>query len=182
MSSNSTEPDHNSIRSERLDLIAWNLQLIDAFESSDRDAAELAIDARFPSPFRPPPETDDVLDFFRGIVRSGEGDALFHPRLIVRLSDRMAVGSIGITGPDDAGHAMTGYSVYPEFEGNGYASEAARTLVEYALGIDGIAGVYATIHPGNTGSEIVATRAGLVFTGEVREENDERLNVWWRLR
>lgn len=175
-------PKHHSIAGPRTELIAWNERLIDAFVASDQQAAELALDVRFAEPFGPPPETGDVLEFFRGMLEHDVHGALFAPRLIVRRSDRMAVGSIGMTPPDDSGHAMIGYSVYPAFEGQGYASEAAIAIVEYGLAIDGIAGIYATIHPGNTGSEIVAGRAGLVFTGEERFEDDERLNVWWRLR
>jgi RimJ/RimL family protein N-acetyltransferase len=177
-----SEIDHRCVVGDRVELIAWNLALIDAFEANDSLAAELAFNAQFPDPFRPPPETDDVLGFFRGIVQSAERGALFAPRMIVRKWDRMSVGSIGITPPDQGGHAMIGYSVYPEFEGNGYASESAKTLVEYGLAMDGIIGIYATIHQGNIGSEIVAGRAGLMFTGEERIEGDDHLNVWRRLR
>ena len=79
-----------------------------------------------------------MLGFFREIVRTNERGQLFAPRMIVRKSDRMSVGSIGITSPDEDGYAMIGYSVYPDFEGNGFASEAAKTLVEYGLAMEGL--------------------------------------------
>ena len=124
------------VRTDRLELIPWTKGLIDAFKAGDRAAAEASLDVVFPDPFGPPPETGDVLDFFRQAITSDSSGGAFVPRLIVRIADRMAVGSIGCMPPDESGASMYGYGVYPEFEGNGYASEAARGMVDWALEVD----------------------------------------------
>ena len=168
------------VHTNRLLLISWTLDLIDAFLCESRDKAEQALSVRFPEPFGPPPETGDVLAYFRSMVADDDSDAAFVPRLIVRTADRLVVGSIGINPPDDHGQAMTGYSVYPAFEGNGYASEAAKALCDWAMEQSGIASIKATIRAGHTASEIVATRAGLTRSGAQEEDEGMTLNVWLR--
>ena len=103
-------------------------------------------------------------------------------RVIVRTDDRMAVGNIGLVAPDEAGRSMYGYSVYPEFEGNGYASEAAKALVEFGLKLDSVRTIYATIPVGHTASEIVSSRAGLTLTPNQVEDEGMTLNVWEKSR
>jgi len=170
------------IRTSRLILIPWTLELVDAFIENDQAAAERALDVRFPDPFGPPPETGDVLQFFRDSIEHDASNGAFVVHMIVRKDDRMAVGNIGLVAPDEAGRAMYGYSVYPEFEGNGYASEAAKAMVEFGLSLDSVSTVYATIPVGHTASEIVSSRAGLTLTPHQIEDEGMILNVWEKSR
>ena len=170
------------IRTPRLILVPWTLELTDAFIENDRAAAERSLDLRFPEPFGPPPETGDVLLFFRDSIEHDASNGAFVVRMMVRSEDRMAVGNIGLVAPDEAGRSMYGYSVYPEFEGNGYASEAARAIVDFGLSLDSVKTVYATIPVGHTASEIVSSRAGLTLTPHQIEEEGMILNVWERSR
>jgi RimJ/RimL family protein N-acetyltransferase len=170
------------VETERLELVPWTLELIDGFLTRDRAMAESALDVTFPEPFGPPPETGDVLDYFRATVASDRSAGAFVPRLIVRREDRLAAGSIGINLPDGEGVAMIGYSIYPSLSGQGHASEAAAALVEWGLWLPGVTVIRATIPVGHTASELVAGRAGLTATGEqVEDEADGMtLNVWER--
>ncbi len=172
---------HALIQTDRLQLIAFTPELVLAMMANDRAAAEGSQDVRFPDPFELPPETGDVLDFFLAMIRADESRGLFLPRLIVRNEDRMVVGSIGVNPPDESGRAMLGYSIYPQFEGNGYASEAARALVDYVLGEGSVSRVIATIPVGHTASERVSERAGLARSGDQIEDEGMTLNVWQRL-
>ena len=171
-------PPEREIRTPRLILVPWTLELVDAFITNDQAAAERALDVRFPEPFGPPPETADVLPFFRDSIEHDASNEAFVVRMMVRTEDRMAVGNIGLVAPDECGRSMYGYSVYPEFEGNGYASEAARAMVEFGLALDSVKTVYATIPVGHTASEIVSSRAGLVLTPHQIENEGMTLNVW----
>jgi len=173
---------HGVVNAERLDLVSWNLARIDALIANDEASARAALNIVFPQPFAPPPETGDVLGFFRTMTINDRSDGLFVSRMIVRRADRMAVGSIGIVTPDEHRLAMIGYSVYPEFEGHGYASEAATVLVNYVLNHSDAEGIWATIAPDNIGSAKVASRAGLMPTGEMREDEGIQLAYWERLR
>ena len=166
------------IRTPRLRLVPWTLDLIDAFIANDQAAAEQALDIRFPEPFGPPPETGDVLPFFRDSIEHDASNSAFVVRMMVRAEDRIAVGNIGLVAPDEAGRSMYGYSVYPQFEGNGYASEAAKAMVEFGLTLDSVTTVYATIPVGHTASEIVSARAGLILTPLQIEDEGMTLNVW----
>jgi len=170
------------VRTARLELIPWTLPLIDAFVANDRLAAEAALDIVFPEPFAAPPETDDVLSFFRTVVADDTSNGAYVPRMIVRSVDRMALGSIGCMTPDESGASRYGYGIYPEFEGRGFASEAAIGLVDWAIGLDDVRAVTATIPVGHTASEIVSARAGLINTGRQIAEEGMTLNVWQRLR
>ncbi|HEX3302858.1 MAG TPA: GNAT family N-acetyltransferase [Thermomicrobiales bacterium] len=176
-----TAPDRE-IRTPRLRLVPWTLELIDAFIANDQAAAEQALDVRFPEPFGPPPETGDVLQFFHDSIAYDASNGAFVVRMMVRTEDRMAVGNIGLVAPDEAGRAMYGYSVYPEFEGNGYASEAAKAMVEFGLALDSVQTVYATIPVGHTASEIVSSRAGLTLTPHQIEDEGMILNIWEKSR
>ena len=118
-----------TVRTARLRLIPWNLELIDAFMSGDGERAASALEIVFPEPFAPAPETGDVLEFFRRAVAEDDADGAFLPRMIVRDADAMAVGSIGLGAPDEQGVSVTGYSVYPQFEGLG-TSVAVEWTVE----------------------------------------------------
>lgn len=170
------------VQTERLELVPWTLELIDALIAGDRAAAEASLEIRFPEPFTPPPETDDVLPLFHTLVAEDQSRGAFCPRMIVRIDDRMALGSIGAMAPDKDGASIYGYGIYPCFEGQGYASEAARGLVAWILKRDRVRVVTATIPIGHTASEIVSTRAGLIKTGRQVEDEGRMLNVWERRR
>ena len=171
---------NREIRTPRLKFVPWTLELVDAFIANDRAAAEQALRVKFPEPFGPPPETGDVLQFFRDSIEHDASNGAFVVRMIVRSEDQMAVGNIGMVAPDEAGRAMYGYSVYPEFEGNGYASEAAKALLDFGLALNSVTAIYATIPVGHRASEIVSTRAGLTNTGTEVEDEGMTLNVWER--
>jgi ribosomal-protein-alanine N-acetyltransferase len=170
------------VRTERLELVPWTIPLIDAFIAGDRAAAERSLGIVFPEPFTPPPETADVLEFFRAVVEGDESGGAFLPRMIVRRDDRMAVGSIGCMSPDDSGASFFGYGIYPEFEGSGYASEAAVGLVDWCLQQPGVEIVRATIPVGHVASEIVSARAGLSNSCRQEIDGEITLNVWERSR
>jgi RimJ/RimL family protein N-acetyltransferase/8-oxo-dGTP pyrophosphatase MutT (NUDIX family) len=66
------------------------------------------------------------------------------------------------------GNGSLSWAVYPEHRGRGTAVRAVRMLVAYAFGELGLSRVEAYVHPGNTRSLRVATRAGLRREGVVR--------------
>jgi RimJ/RimL family protein N-acetyltransferase len=83
--------------------------------------------------------------------------------------------------PDERGYVTLGYSVFPEFQRQGYASEAARALADWAIRQPGVEAVQATISPRNIASERVAAYAGLHRTDATEEDPDEGpVFVWQR--
>ncbi len=89
--------------------------------------------------------------------------------VLVRREDDRAVGAMGFHGPPGAeGRVEIGYDLVVEARGNGYATEALRTLSAWALGQDAVHTVVAVVEEANVPSQKVVTRAG--FTEVSRQE------------
>jgi ribosomal-protein-alanine N-acetyltransferase len=65
------------------------------------------------------------------------------------------------------GFATAGYSLAPSSWGQGYATEAARAVVEHALGPLGLPEVLAEVDEGNAASVAVVKRLGMTAFGMV---------------
>jgi RimJ/RimL family protein N-acetyltransferase len=91
--------------------------------------------------------------------------------MVVQNGDEALVGYVGferIVG--DVDEINLGYFTYPEFRGQGYASEATRLFVEYLFAMRrdmNRAALY--IHPDNANSIHLAERCGFSYEGRIRE-------------
>jgi len=98
--------------------------------------------------------------------RRGDGLRL----LIVRRRDGAVVGGIGLHQMSgDHRRAEIGYWVGRRYRGQGYATEAARSLVKEAFGPLGLHRVEAAVFPGNAASVGVLRRLGFRYEGRHRE-------------
>jgi RimJ/RimL family protein N-acetyltransferase len=153
------------ITTPRLTLHPLDAAALEAFVAGDTDRLEALTGATFSRPLAAPPLMADALPFMRDRLRAQPDELGLWAWLMVD-EERRAVGSAGFGGaPDEAGWLVLGYAVYPQFEGRGYAAEAAGALVAWALGRPGVAGVRATIPPGHARSLRVAEKAGLAVIG-----------------
>ena len=172
------------LASLRLDLPPLTIAALEALIAGDRPALEAVTGARFPEPLAAPPLMDDALSHFRDVLLASPDDRSWGPYLLVLRAAGEAVGSAGFTGPPDATGTVTlGYSVYPVFQRQGIASEAAEALASWALAQPGVHRVRATIPPEHVASQRVAARAGFLRTGITEDDPDEGpVEVWERLR
>ena len=93
-------------------------------------------------------------------------------RLMVGRTGGEVVGHCGFHGPpEDVGRAEIGYTVLPSHRGQGYATEAAAALVEYA-GARKAGTVFATVAPANAPSLRIVEKLGFVQTGVQIDEID----------
>jgi ribosomal-protein-alanine N-acetyltransferase len=170
--------------SPRLEFRPLTIAAIEAIIAGDREALEAETRARFPEPLSAPPEMDHALPAMRDSLRDDPESAFWGPFLIVALETGEAVGSAGfVSQPSRGGQRELGYSVYPSFQGQGIASEAASALVAWALSQPGTRGVRATIPPWHVASQRVATHAGFHRTGRMETDPDEGpVEVWERSR
>jgi len=90
-------------------------------------------------------------------------DAAFGQRLVVERATGLVVGGIGLFGPPEDGRVEFGYGIVESRRGRGYAMEAARALVQAALGLPGVTEVTAGVDPANPASVRVLEKAGLTF-------------------
>ncbi|MER6832519.1 GNAT family N-acetyltransferase [Streptomyces cellulosae] len=106
-----------------------------------------------------------------GVTQYEEG--AYHPEwgmyVLVRREDDRAVGAMGFHGAPVDGRVEIGYDLVVEARGNGYATEALRTLSAWALAQDAVHTVVAVVEETNVASQKVVTRAG--FTEVSRHEN-----------
>lgn len=88
------------------------------------------------------------------------------PHFLVTLPGTGVIGSAGM-GVDELGEPMIGYWIAGEHQGRGYATEAARGVLEVARGL-GHRRLTATHFLDNPASGRVLAKAGFQPTGEVR--------------
>jgi RimJ/RimL family protein N-acetyltransferase len=106
-----------------------------------------------------PADGDRVIAGFLADDPAGPG-AHGHRRIVERASD-LVVGSIGLFWPPADGVVEFGYGVVASRRGRGYATEAARAVVEFALSLPEVRAVCADVELTNPASVRVLEKAGL---------------------
>jgi RimJ/RimL family protein N-acetyltransferase len=122
-----------------------------------------------------PPDLATLTARYRHQVAGpGDGDESWHNWVLRRILDGRAVGFVQATVTGDVGaeSAALAWVIGADFQGQGYAREAAALLVE-RLTPWGVISYTADIHPDHVASQAVARSIGLqptqeVVAGEVR--------------
>lgn len=105
--------------------------------------------------------TRDAAGFLLKAYEGGVHRPEFGVFALVRRDDGLAVGGIGFhSAPDEEGRVEIGYDLTKAARGNGYATEALRTLADWALARDDVRSLFATTEPANAPSQAVLSRAG----------------------
>ena len=79
-------------------------------------------------------------------------------------------GELCFKGLSPDGMTEIGYGILPEFQGNGYATEAVKTVAQWALSQPGVRCITAETEANNAASQKVLAKAGFTATGEYGEE------------
>ncbi len=134
------------------------------------------------SPAWPPGEYDrDALEFFCARLEAGGAAAEgWYSWYAVRKADREGpralVAAAGYLGPPDAaGVVEIGYSVLPEWQRRGYASEIVEALLRRAFSQPAVRSVIAHTAAANVGSAAVLLRCGFTQVGPGAEAGTIRL-------
>lgn len=80
------------------------------------------------------------------------------------------IGDLCFKGLPENGQPEIGYGISPEFQGQGYATEAVRAACRWALAQPGVAAVEAETEPANAASQAVLRKVGFIPTGTVGKE------------
>ena len=87
------------------------------------------------------------------------------------------IGDLGFKGkPNRRGTVEIGYRVAPAYRRQGYASEATRALVDWALAQGGVERITAECNPDNVGSIRVLEKLGM------RRLESDGVLLRWELR
>jgi len=79
--------------------------------------------------------------------------------------------------PNGVGEVEVGWHLHPDSWGHGYATEAARAVIDRGFGA-GVAEVYAVVRPGNEASIAVCRRLGMTPLGRLRRWYDAELEAY----
>ena len=110
---------------------------------------------------------------------SSPADPWIHGFVLVHRTDGSVIGRCGFKGPPGAdGVVEIAYGVAPEYQGKGYATEAAAALVSYAFGSGQVRVVRAHTLPEPNASTRVLTKCGFRRVGEVIDPDDGLVWRW----
>jgi RimJ/RimL family protein N-acetyltransferase len=103
-----------------------------------------------------------AVEAFVRAVDNGADPGAYGVYQLVRSGDDVVVGDIGFHGPPNPGGSVTvGYGLAPGARGQGYATEALRAVVAWALAQPGVVAVEADTTHANLPSQRVMERAGM---------------------
>jgi RimJ/RimL family protein N-acetyltransferase len=130
----------------------------------------------------PPPDRAEVSpDWIARVQATEAGDTWTLSFSIVERASGSVVGGCGFKGPPDAeGVVEVAYGIDPAHRGRGFATEAARALVEFAFASTRVRRVRAHTQPGNSASARVLTKCGFLPLGEVMDSEDGLVCRWER--
>jgi RimJ/RimL family protein N-acetyltransferase len=100
---------------------------------------------------------------------------------VVEAETGSMIGTAGFKGPPDAdGMVEIAYGITPDYQGRGFATEAAAALVRFASADDRVRVVRAHTRPENNASTRVLTKCGFAPLGEVTDPEDGLVWRWER--
>jgi len=167
------------IGTDRLELIPFTADAIDLLLARDETRLRETTGLEFPQPLRPPPLMEELLPQVRDRLRAEPASLGWWTWLAVERDSRRVTGALGFGGPPDPeGAVMVGYSTYPGANRKGYASEATRALVDWALAQPGVTRVCASIPPDNWPARRVAEKVGMEIFGTVWEEDIDEVLLY----
>ncbi|MEO6011352.1 MAG: GNAT family N-acetyltransferase [Vicinamibacteraceae bacterium] len=167
------------IVTRRLTLVPSSVELARA-ELHDRPAFADLLGAIVPDTW-PPESTVDALPLFLGWLEAAP-DQVGWFGWYALLRDATGTGSVlvgggGFLGPPEDGSVQMGYSVLPEFQRRGYATEMVKGLASWAFIQPGVAVITAETEWANPASVRVLERTGFQQTGTASDPAGTRFEL-----
>lgn len=169
-----------SVHTSRLELVAALPEMAQAAAIHDRDRLALLLNAQVPIDFPPRIMTDVMAYFAERLDQDPElvGWWVWYILLKHPTPSRTVIGTIGFNGyPDMAGHLLMGYAILSDYEGQGYTTEAAGGLIEWAFQQPQIQGVMAETFPTHRASVRVMEKNGMTFWGAGNESGTVKYGI-----
>jgi RimJ/RimL family protein N-acetyltransferase len=122
-----------------------------------------------------PGSLEDARDFIRASTRNafGSPDTWFGFGLRLRELGPL-VGDLGVHFLDDARQVEIGFTVAPNYQGHGYATEAVQGVLGYLFATRKIHRVFASVDPRNEPSVELLKRVGM------RQEAHFSQSLWFK--
>ncbi len=118
------------------------------------------------------------VDFLARLETAKQSDPWQFGFAVIHKMDNVLIGICGFAGPPDSnGIAEIAYGIAPAYQGRGYATEAAKALIDFAKSDDRVTTIRAHTLPEKNASTRVLEKCGLKRIGDtVDPENN--LPVW----
>ena len=148
------------------------LPVLDAFVDGSATMAHQLVDYVVPADF-PDAASAEVLEIRRMQLAADPARSPWSVRAMVRRDDRVMVGFVNFHGPPGTNDieapdaAELGWTVFPEHRRQGYATETARRLMDWARAEHGVSRFISSTTPGNAPSLRVHEKLGFHPTGQV---------------
>jgi ribosomal-protein-alanine N-acetyltransferase len=120
----------STLTTARLRLVPMPLSCAIA-QPEDRDTIARATNAHVPESWPVEHYDQEMLDWLRDVLTKNP-DEEYVTRYIILRDTNTVVGMVGSNALDDDGRVVIGYSVLPEHQRRGYASEALTAIIEWA--------------------------------------------------
>lgn len=108
---------------------------------------------------------EECLDYIYKNVRSYRAHG-FGRFVTIRRSDETLLGLAGLLVDQHEGFIDLGYRLFPNYWGKGYATEAARAIVQFGFETLELDEIVALVAEKNERSERVLEKLGMRFAGE----------------
>ena len=147
------------LETQRLKLLPFTLELKKATLAARARLTEM-LEVEIPDAW-PGADLLEALPFF---IQALEKDpvGLIWDSIIIHKAEQIAIGGIGFHGgPDEAGMVEIGYNIIPAYEGQGYATEMARRVIDWAYHTPGILVITTECLDDNIGSIRVLEKVGM---------------------
>jgi ribosomal-protein-alanine N-acetyltransferase len=128
------------------------------------------------------PEYPQAIGFTLQALQEHPGQAGWWMYYFLNPDDGVLVGSGGYKGPPRDGTVEIGYEIAPGFRGHGYATAAARRLVDRAFNTVEVTMVEARTLPRTNASATVLMKAGFVCQGTVPDDQIGQAWLWRQTR
>ena len=164
-------PDEELLRTERLRLRAWTTSADDVARLTDLYGRP-EVTRWLGNPKVPPAELPA-----RWAAVHAQDDR-FGCWAIEAPADHRVAGTVLFKPlPNGVGEVEVGWHLHPDSWGHGYATEAARAVIDRGFEA-GLLEVYAVVRPGNEPSLAVCRRLGMASLGRIRRWYDVELEAF----
>jgi RimJ/RimL family protein N-acetyltransferase len=133
---------------------------------------------------------DEVTRWLGGTPTVTPAELVARWRAVAAADDRFGVWALEVAGsgtvagtvllkrlPGGVGEVEVGWHLHPDSWGRGYATEAARAVIDRGFRA-GLPEVYAVVRPGNAASVAVCARLGMAPLGRLRRWYDVELDAF----
>ena len=145
---------------KRLRMVSWNQELVlAAIEDKSRLSQILGLEVPHDFPSKPVREfvLPMTLEELERDPSIGQWSGM-----IVNVCDAILIGTMGFkSSPDELGNVEIGYDIIPKYHGDGYATEMAQALIEWAFHQPNVNRVTAECLVTNTPSVRVLEKVGM---------------------